>query len=263
MREIASKTEWKFQPVSFKGIDNQYAAVNRVIKRYSAFIATKMARVFAETAARFTPPNMGKANIEEKYYYRPVQELTKLAKGEYPPYHATRADFAALRQGFKFRVLNTKLGHRKNEVYAYTKGINEAKRVSRIQNRGLSRYTWGDALNNHAEEIFQMQAQNGGLILETNLPPIFHRLAKKSPNITKYHFGYSSAKIQKGKEATYHVQVVNKLADSERYCRIAIERGTMAVNRWSNKFFNACKNRLQRDVTKLIEDTKLYFVKFK
>lgn len=263
MPEVIERTEWKKPNLTLTDTTHFNHAVNRVIKHYSAWIATEMLRVFTATAARFTPPNMGKANIEQKYYFRPVQDLTLLAKGEYAPYHATKADYAALREGFKFRVLNTKVGHKRNEVYAYTKGINEAKRVSRIQNRGLARYTWGDALNNHAEEVMKIQAQKGGKIVETDLPPIFHRLAKKSPNITKYHFGYAMATWKRGANAQYNITVINKLTEVEKYCTIAVEKGTMEVNRWTNKFFDKVKHNLEADVKKLLQNTKIYAVKFK
>lgn len=263
MPQITERTLWQKPKIDIAGAENQYQAVNRVMKYWGFTIATAMLRVFVDTAARFTPPNMGHANIEEKYYYRPVQQLSKLAKGEYEPYHATKEDFAAMRAGFRFRVLNTKLGHKKNEVYAYTRGINEAKRVSRIQNRGLARYTWGDALNNHSEEIFQMQAERGGKIVETDLPPIFHRLAKKSPNITKYHFGYAYGSYVRGKDAHVEIGLVNKLTNKQGYATIAVEKGTVAVNRYINKLFGKIKNRLEADVYKLLDDTKLYKVKFK
>ena len=211
-----------------------------------------MLRVFTATAARFTPPNMGKANIEEKYYFRPVQDLTLLAKGELKPYHATKADYAALRQGYKFRVLNTKVGHKRNEVYAYTRGINEAKRVSRIQNRGLARYTWGDALNSSTKGEYEMQGQFRGKVIETNLPPIFTRLTKKSPNISKLHFGIATASWTTGKNAHYDISVINNLAESERYSNVAIEKGTVEVNRWTNKFFDKVKHNLEDDVKKLL-----------
>lgn len=263
MPEVVSRTQWTKPDITLKDVTHANHAINRVVKKYSAWIAFEMLRVFAATAARFTPPNMGRATIEQKYYFRPVQDLAKLAKGQYAPYHATKADYAALREGFKFRVLNTKVGHKRNEVYAYTKGINEAKRVSRIQNRGLARYTWGDAINNRSQDMMQLQQEGGGKIVQTDLPPIFHRLAKKSPNITKYHYGYSSYSWSRGKNAHYDIHVTNKLADVERYCKIAVERGTVEVNRWTNKFFAKVKSRLEDDVKKLLQNTHIYAVKFK
>ena len=213
-----------------------------------------VARVFAQTAAKFTPPNMGKAYIENRFYYRPVQELKKLAKGEYAHYHATKADYAALRAGYKFRVLNTKYkAHKKNDVVAYTKGINEAKRVSRIKNRGLSRYSWGNAINNAVDDLSQLQQYGGKGYKQIygDLPPIFHRLLKKSPNIAKYQFGRveTNPDGDKGFEITF----INKLAQIQRYGHIAIRQGTMAVNRWWNKLVRAQIANDQQKLKKIFD----------
>ena len=190
-------------------------AVDDTIKKYCLWIMRSMAKVFCQTAAKFTPPNMGKSYIDEKYYYRPVQDLALLAKGEYKPYHATKADYQALRKGYKFRVLNTKVGHKRNEVYAYCRGINEAKRVSRIQNRGLARYTWGNALNNkgmHWSEGRMDQFQHSQI--EVELPPIFKRLERKSPNITKYNFGSRQMSFRGG---VFNMKILNRLR--KLYCK--------------------------------------------
>ena len=116
---------------------------------------------FSATAARYTPPNMGRANIENKYYTRPIYSLTDLAKGLVRTergrrVYATKEDFAALRAGFKYKVVNTKYRlarELKHKAIGYTKGINEAKRLARIENRGLSKYSWGSMLNNTKEDI--------------------------------------------------------------------------------------------------------------
>lgn len=244
--------------ISVADTKHPYHAINKTLKHYAAFIATQMLRKFAETAARFTPPNMGKANIEQKYYSRPIQDLVKLSKKEYPHYYASKADYAALREGYKFRILNTKVGHKRNEVYAYARGINEAKRVAKIQNRGLARYTWGEAVLN---STLSNKKDFADIRVETTLPPIFHRLVKKSPNIAKYHFGEAHAEWETGAKPHFHIQVINKLAQSERYCKIAIERGTLEVQKWTNKFFNSVKNKLDKDIEKMIEDTRLYVKK--
>ena len=64
MPEVIERTEWKKPNLTLTDTTHFNHAVNRVIKHYSAWIATEMLRVFTATAARFTPPNMGKANIE-------------------------------------------------------------------------------------------------------------------------------------------------------------------------------------------------------
>lgn len=235
-------------------------AINDTMKKYGLWIIRSMARVFCQTAAKFTPPNMGKSYIDEKYYYRPVQDLSLLAKGQYSPYHATKADYQALRKGYKFRVLNTKVGHKKNEVYAYTRGINEAKRLARIENRGLARYTWGNALNNkgiHWSEGKMDQFVHSQI--EVELPPIFKRLERKSPNITKFNFGSRQMSYRNG---IISMTILNRLAQSERYCQIAVGKARAQVNKWTNKFFSKVKNRLEADVVKMIQNTKLSYVKY-
>ena len=67
---MADKT---LTPVQFPGqihynqnlTDQQ--AIDDTMKKYGLWIMRSMARVFCETAARFTPPNIGKSYIDEKY----------------------------------------------------------------------------------------------------------------------------------------------------------------------------------------------------
>lgn len=219
--------------------------INYFFLKYSTAIYIGACMRFAEVAAKYTPPNIGKANIEEKYYYRPIQELTKLAKGEYPPYHATKADYAALRSGYKFRVLNTKKGHKKNEVYAYCKGINEAKRASKIAMRGLSKYSWGANLNNTKEDVENqinqgVDVQDIDVYRANNLPPIFTRLARKSPAITHYTWGSYQKKIIVNEKDVkkINITIMNRLAEIQRYSKIAIARGLMAAESYIKQIFS-------------------------
>ena len=238
---------------------SQQQAINDTMKKYGLWIVRSMVRVFCQTAAKFTPPNMGKSYIDEKYYYRPVQDLAKLAKGEYKPYHATVADYAALRAGFKFRVLNTKVGHKRNEVFAYTRGINQAKAISRIENRGLARYTWGNALNNKGVYWAERNLVVDKASIEIELPPIFKRLERKSPNITKFNFGSRELGYRNG---VITMKVLNRLSQSERYCQIAVSKARAEVNKWTTKFFNKVKNKMEADVVKMIQNTKMSYVTY-
>lgn len=223
--------------------------IQSFFNKYANLVAGGISVTFAEAAAKYTPPNIGKANIEQKYYFRPVQDLTLLVKGEYPPYHATRQDYAALREGFKFRVLNTKVGHKKNEVYAYTKGINEAKRASRIQNRGLSKYSWGALINNYNEKI-QRRVATGKVYATANqlniykvspLPHIFTRLATKSPNITRYDWGVIdwNTTPDSGDVKNINITVENRLTEIQKYGQIALRQGAKAGINWFRKVAKA------------------------
>lgn len=219
--------------------------INYFFLKYSTAIYIGACMRFAETAAKYTPPNIGKANIEQKYYFRPIQDLVKLSKGEYAPYHATKADYAALRAGYKFRVLNTKKGHKRNEVYAYCKGINEAKRASKIAMRGLAKYSWGANLNNTKEDI-QGQLDSGinlndlDVYRVNNMPPIFVRLAKKSPAISHYTWGNYSKEIEVNEKDVRKItiRIRNRLAEIERYGELAIRRGLMAAQKYIKQIYS-------------------------
>lgn len=224
---------------------------------YTEYVARMMLRKFAEVAAKYSPPNIGKATIDEKYYYRPIYKLEDLAKGlcrteRGKRLYATKEDYAALRNGMKFKVMNTKHGVRRGTVYAYAKGINEAKRLSRIQNRGLTKYSWGSILNtfttnsisklnqptsvgvlaeSRKKGTYQLQRK---VLIQTELPPIFRRLQKKSPNIVKYRWGTVNwQERDKGNKIDF--TIINNLASVERYCEIAIRQGLNAAVREVNK----------------------------
>lgn len=232
---------------------------------YTVQVGKMMLRKFAETAARYSPPNMGKANIQNKYYYRPVYKLEQLAKGlirteKGRVLHATREDYAALRAGMKFKVVNTKHGTKKGVAFAYTKGINEAKRLSRIENRGLTKYSWGSIINTFMKkdlmalnrptkfEALSWDKSKESLVplsrralYTTDLPPIFERLRQKSPNIAKYRWGNVRTNVSNsGTKIQFRIQ--NNLAEVQSYCRIAIERGTNAAINEVNKLVKYIKD---------------------
>lgn len=58
-------------------------------------------------------------------------------------YYGTKEDAEQLRKHkMKFKVLNTKKGVAKGTAFAYTKTVSQAKKASKIANRGLSRVMW-------------------------------------------------------------------------------------------------------------------------
>lgn len=264
------------------------ANFNGFFATYTEYFARMLIRKFVETAAIYSPPNIGKANIDNKYYFRPIYKLEDLAKGlirteKGRVLHATREDYAALRAGFKFKVVNTKHGTKKGTAVAYTKGINEAKRASRIQNRGLTKYSWGSILNTFGEanlEGFnQPYSKNygtafgvpsirdqsfGGVLsrrslIETQLPPIFSRLQAKSPNIKKYRWGevvWTENRVGKtGNWSTVgnniKIGIKNNLAEVERYCQIAIRQGLRAVDKQTNNLVTYIQRGAKERIEKM------------
>ena len=237
-------------------------------KKYWHYIAQMLYRKFAQVAAKYTPPNMGKAYIDQKYYYRPIYKLEDLAKGlcktqKGRRLYATKEDYAALRNGFKFKIMNTKMGVKRGTVYAYSKGINEAKRLARIQNRGLSKYSWGSILNTFIGRVvgradqkvspkklssYQWYNPQRGLY-EVGLPAIFRRLQRKSNNIKKYKWGF----VDYSQDSNHRLQftLVNTLANIQRYGNIAIRQGTNAMQKEFKKMKKAIQDQNQKALDKL------------
>ena len=239
---------------------NTEQKINDFFTRFGAYVYIGVCLNFAIAAAKYTPPNMGKGNIDSKYYNRPIYSLSDLAKGLVRTergrrVYATKEDFAALRAGFKYKVVNTKYRlarELKNKAVAYTRGINEAKRAARIENRGLSKYSWGANLNNIEEDLNNRIAgaasqdiSVGGEPLTftswvaNKLPPIFSRLATKSPNITKYVWGsyYPSFEPSPKTVKKIKVIIVNRLAEIQRYGSIAIKQGIRAANKYATRLW--------------------------
>ena len=87
--------------------------INSFLKQFGNYVCIGMSVRFAQTAAKYTPPNIGKSIIDQKYYSRPIVKLDELAKGLVRTargrrMYATKEDFAALRAGYKYKIVNTK-----------------------------------------------------------------------------------------------------------------------------------------------------------
>ena len=220
--------------------------INNFFVKFGNYVAIGMCLRFAEAAAKFTPPNMGKANIEQKYYSRPIYKLDDLAKGlvrteRGKRLYATKEDYAALRSGYKFKIMNTKYRVKRGTVFAYAKGINEAKRLARIERRGLSKYSWGSMINNTNQDVKkQLDKDKNASTIEVfsvnKLPPIFQRLARKSPAITKYVWGSYDWDFKPTPQKVDRIQfaIENRLAQIQTYGRIAIQQGSNAASKYAN-----------------------------
>lgn len=271
-----------------------YFKQNMNFSHYTEYVARAMLRKFAEVAARYSPPNIGKATIENRFYFRPIYNLVELAKGlcrtdKGKVLHATKEDYAALRNGFKFKVVSTKYRDKKGRVVAYTKGINEAKRASRIENRGLTKYSWGSILNTFngqnigrlvsqykeegAKTRFGVENQNQPgqflerrILVQTDMPVMFKRLQNKSPNIVKYRWGNVDWQQTEKPMNIIKFYITNNLAEVERYCDTAIRRGinesVKEVNRLVKYIQDGAKDKIERmfnfDIYKVTKITAVH-----
>ena len=229
--------------------------VAQFFKKMTAPIVQSLVRTFAVEASKYTPPGtktkkLGSAYIGKEYYYRPIQQFKLLHQGAYPGFHMTKKDYQMWRNGYKFRVLNTKYRIRKGTVYAYCKGINEAKRVARIQNRGLAKYSWGSMIENFSS----VKTTNDGWgFYQTELPPVFHRLAKQSPNIARTKWGFVSSDATGIKNGNLSFTMRNNLTEIQRYGQIAIKRGTTALLRQWNKMEKDIESKQSKRLQKFLD----------
>lgn len=204
--------------------------VNKFIddaKVKSRQILVKITPDFVQAAMKYTPPDMGHSVIKKERYMRPILNLIKLVRGEYDGYLPTQEDAHELRYNkMKYKVLYTKQGIKKGTAFAYTKKIGQAKKAAKIANRGISRVMWGKDL--------------GAIGAKT--PVSLERLIMKSPNINKHNFNEISIN-QIGDETS--VEITNKVAQIERYAKIAEKRG-----------YKKAISSLMRELKKIADEQK-------
>ena len=150
--------------------------LQKEIKADTKNILIRNAPKFAEAAAKYTPPSLGKNSIDKAKYFRPILVLSRLVNGGYSQYKPTQEDINQLRKKMVYKVLNTKTGVKKGEAYAYCKTKGQAKKLSKIKTRGLARIMWGKNLE-------KIGAKTPNSIL---------RLIRKSPDVNTMNYSKQS-----------------------------------------------------------------------
>ena len=145
--------------------------LRKEIKEDTKDILIRNAPKFAEAAAKYTPPDIGKNTISKEKYTRPILVLARLVNGGYYQYKPTQEDINQLRKKMVYKVLNTKKGVQKGTGwYCKTKG--QAKKLAKIKTRGLARIMWGKNLE-------QIGAKTPNSII---------RLIRKSPDVSSLNY---------------------------------------------------------------------------
>ena len=150
--------------------------LQKEIKADTKNILIRNAGAFAEAAAKYTPPSLGKNSIDKAKYFRPILVLSRLVNGGYSKYKPTQEDINQLRKKMVYKVLNTKTGVKKGTAYAYCKTKGQAKKLSKIRTRGLARIMWGKNLE-------KIGAKTPNSIL---------RLIRKSPDVNTMNYSKQS-----------------------------------------------------------------------
>lgn len=173
-------------------------------------IIRRTAVVFANAAAKWTPPRRGGSPsmvIPKEKYERPFALLSALVAGGYPGLAATDIDRAQLKRGMKFKVYNTKR-HKQSKApaFAYCRTKGELKRLRRIATRGLAKAMWGKSL----------------ATIGANVPLGIQRLIGKSPALAGLDYSETALETHGAKVS---VTITNSASDVEKYASAAERYG--------------------------------------
>lgn len=173
-------------------------------------IIRRSAVVFANAAAKWTPPRRGGSpsmTIPKEKYERPFVLLGALVAGGYPGLAATDIDRAQLKRGMKFKVYSTKKHQQsKAPAFAYCRTKGELKRLRRIANRGLAKAMWGKSL----------------ATIGVNVPLGIQRLIGKSPALAGLDYSETALETR---DAKVSVTITNSASDVEKYASAAERYG--------------------------------------
>lgn len=184
--------------------------VGEKIQEETDDMLVRLSTSFVGGAAKATPPSIGKASIEKKYWTRPILSLALLVRNRYQNFKATKEDYEQYRKKMKYKVLYTKSGVKKGTAWAYTKTKAAAKKAAKIETRGLSRVMWGKNLGDIGAKV----------------PNSLLRILAKSTKLSTLNFN-TVKQIKTDEERS--VEITNSVKAIERYAKKAELIGYKAV----------------------------------
>ena len=197
-----------------KDFEEKSKALMAEIKGESEEIVKHSAVVFANAAAKWTPPRKNGSLslvIPNDKYMRPYAVLSILIQGGYDGLQATEIDKIQYQNGMKFKIYNTKKNKTSRApAYAYCRTKGELKKLRRIANRGLAKAMWGKSLSQ----------------IGVNVPIGIQRLINKSPALAG--LDYSTTEMHVEDDSVY-VTIENRATDIEKYAAAAEAYGYRKV----------------------------------
>lgn len=173
----------------------------------------RAASAFAHSAAKYTPPDISQDKIKKERYYRPIFNLKELIDSG----KAIQLDIWQYKKGKRWKVIDDK----QHKVLAYTSSQSEAKKIAKIETRGLLKVMWGKEM-----------PDIGG-----NVPAALQRLIGKSPQLRPLPYNRVTLESENGETS---VEIENKGTGIERAAPMAESHGyASAMNTLSHiqKFF--------------------------
>lgn len=239
----------------------------KFLQQYTMPMTKGVARQFLTVASKYSPPGtwkrkknkesgewetkwgLGKAGIAHYMYYCRIIDMRK-AYNDYRKKKRTGSsekvdklypkDIDMMKQGFKYKVITNKYRKHPQETKGWFKNINLARHAARIPLRGLAKYSWGSLLNNFTGNLIKQSRQSTPYTLdnkvglyETELPDIFKKLAKESPGIVRYRWGFVKIFANDMVNGKWKMTIRNRLAEVQQYCMIAAKMGAKsAISYW-------------------------------
>ena len=199
-------------------------------------ILRKAVGVFASTAQKYTPPNMGgpmksKTPSGKPLYKRPIYELLPIlidhrrkSKTGMSRFFAPE-DPARYKAGYKYKVPDMR---KKRWIWHYYKKKGEANKAAVILNRGLYRSMW--AANSPS--------------IGVPVPNAIAALMRKSPNLSRHASRFNTlTETEKQGSAMPTLQEIRlkntAFPDSASFAQIAVIRGLSSTIYWIRKTIQA------------------------
>ena len=172
----------------------------------------KSASVFASAAQKNTPPEIGKASLKRPWYFRQIKSLKEIAKNK----HGNSTDYEMLRKGYLFKVFRMSQGSLNtpkewSKAVAYAKTMADAKKLAKIETRGLWRAMWGKSLYEIGAEV----------------PTTIKNLLLKSPKLQNMDF--NEVKLNET-EHGWEVSILNK-SIPDKLVELASDRAMYIVGK--------------------------------
>lgn len=184
--------------------DKNSAGLLEQLGEFTKSTLRRAASAFAHFAARFTPPDVREDKIKKERYFRPIYNLKELIDSG----KAITLDKYQYKKGKRWKVFDDK----HNKILAYTTSQSEAKKLAKIETRGLMKVMWGKSL-----------PDIGG-----NVPAAIQRLLSKSPALRQ--LPYSESALEE-KDGEVSVEIENKATGIERVSAMAEANGYRAAEK--------------------------------
>lgn len=181
--------------------------VAKLLKELGAFAQDalkKAASAFAHFAARYTPPDIGQDKIKKERYYRPIFNLKELIDSG----KAIPLDRIQYSKGKRWKVIDD----RNHKILAYTSSQADAKKIAKIETRGLMKTMWGKNFDK----------------ADMPVPVALQRLLAKSPQLRP--LPYNDVKMDV-KDGIAEVEIENKATNIENVSKLAEAHGYRAAEK--------------------------------